>query len=267
MDEMISDRDGGLRDDLERIEKRLVARRRALGLLAGFSASGMLAGPAWGAACLADPTETSGPYPADGTNRSSGATSDILTQSGIVRSDIRRSFIGSSTLAQGVPVRLTLTLVNTNASCAALSGHAVYLWHCDRAGNYSLYTAASESYLRGVQVSNAKGRVTFTTIFPGCYPGRWPHMHFEIFKSRAAATVGTKAMLTSQLAMPSAIAGRVYNNASGYSASVANFKNVSLADDMVFGDDTMAQLTVMTPKMAGSVADGYIATATIGVPV
>ena len=91
-------------------------------------------------------------------------------------------------------------------------------------------------------------------------------MHFEIFKSRAAATVGTKAMLTSQLAMPSAIAGRVYNNASGYSASVANFKNVSLAEDHVVGEADI-QLTVMTPKMAGSVADGYIATATIGVPV
>jgi protocatechuate 3,4-dioxygenase beta subunit len=267
MSEVILDHDGGLRDDLARIEKRLIARRRALGMMAGLSAAGLVGGRAWGAACIADPKETAGPYPADGTNQSSGSTSDILTQSGVVRSDIRRSFIGTTTLAQGVRVRLTLTLVDTKASCSPLSGYAVYLWHCDRAGRYSLYTAAAESYLRGVQVSNAKGRVTFTTIFPGCYSGRWPHMHFEIFKSRAAATVGTKAVLTSQLAMPSAIAGRVYNNAGGYSASVANFKNVSLADDMVFGDDTMAQLTAMTPKMSGTVADGYVATATVGVAV
>lgn len=267
MSEVILDQDGGLRDELERIERRLIARRRVLGMMAGLSAGGLVVGRAWGAACLADPKETSGPYPADGTNRSSGATSDVLTRSGIVRSDIRRSFISTTTLARGVLVRLTLTLVDTKASCSPLSGYAVYLWHCDRAGGYSLYTAASESYLRGVQITNAKGRITFTTIFPGCYSGRWPHMHFEIFKSRAAATVGTKAVLTSQLAMPSAIASRVYNNAGGYSASAANFKNVSLAGDLVFGDDTMAQLTAMTPKMSGTVADGYVATATIGVAV
>ena len=267
MNEIILDHGEGLGGDLEVIQRRLIARRGALGMIAGLSATGLVSSRAWGAACLADPKETSGPYPADGTNRSSGVTSDILTRSGIVRSDIRRSFIGTTTLAQGVLVRLTLTLVNTNASCAALSGYAVYLWQCDRAGHYSLYTAAAESYLRGVQVTNANGRVAFTTIFPGCYSGRWPHMHFEIFKSRAAATVGTKALLTSQLAMPSAIASRVYSNASGYSASVANFKNVSLADDLVFGDDTLAQLTAMTPKMSGSVAGGYVATATIGVAV
>ena len=266
MNEIILEHGEGLGSDLDVIERRLIARRRALGLMAGLSAS-LAGGRALGAACLADPQETAGPYPADGTNRSSGATSDILTRSGIVRSDIRRSFIGTTTLAQGVPVRLTLTLVDTKASCAALSGYAVYLWHCDRGSRYSLYTAPSESYLRGVQVANAKGQVTFMTIFPGCYPGRWPHMHFEIFKSRASATVGTKAVLTSQLAMPSAIAGRIYDNAAGYSASVANFKNISLAEDGVFGDDTMAQLTVMTPKMAGSVADGYVATATIGIAV
>ncbi len=267
MNEMILDHDGGLTGDLDVIEKRLIARRRALGLLAGFSASGLLGSRAWAASCIADAAETSGPYPADGTNRSSGATSDILTQSGIVRSNIRRSFIGTTTLAQGVPLKLTLTLVNTNASCAVLSGYAVYLWHCDRAGLYSLYTAPSESYLRGVQVTNANGKVAFTTIFPGCYSGRWPHIHLEIFKTRALATVGTKAVLTSQLALPSAVATTVYNTASGYSASIANFKKITLATDNVFRDDTAAQLAAMTPTMTGSVSAGYVATATVGVPV
>jgi protocatechuate 3,4-dioxygenase beta subunit len=264
------DHDGGLVKDLEFLGTRLLERRRALGFLGYMSASGMLFGrTAWAAkkaaACVADAAETSGPYPADGTNTSSGSTSDILTKSGIVRSNIRRSYISSTTQAPGVPLKLTLTLVNTNASCAVLSGYAIYLWHCDRNGHYSLYTAPTESYLRGVQVTNSLGQVTFTSIFPACYSGRWPHIHFEVFKSRSVATSGRNALLTSQLALPSAIASTVYNGASGYSASIANFKSVSLANDMVFGDDTLSQLTAMTPTMTGSVAAGYTATATIGV--
>lgn len=215
--------------------------------------------------CTADPQETAGPYPADGTNSASGSTSDVLTASGIVRSDIRSSFISSTTVAQGVPVTLTLTLVNTNASCAALSGYAVYLWHCDRSGNYSLYTAPTESYLRGVQVTDAAGQVTFVTIFPGCYSGRYPHIHFEVFASQAAATTGRNAVLTSQLALPSAVCSEVYPNASGYSQSVTNFAAVSIASDNVFGDNSAAQIAAMTPTMSGSVSTGYSASATIGI--
>jgi protocatechuate 3,4-dioxygenase beta subunit len=214
--------------------------------------------------CVADPAETAGPYPADGTNTSSGATSDILTASGVVRSDIRSSFLSSTTVAQGVTMSITLTLVNTNASCAVLSGYAVYLWHCDRSGNYSLYSAPTESYLRGVQVSDSLGQVTFTTIFPACYAGRYPHMHFEVFASLASATTGRNALLTSQLALPADVCNTVFQNATGYSQSVTNFAQVSLATDGVFGDNTAAQIAAMTPSMSGSVSAGYTATATIG---
>ncbi|WP_432729278.1 intradiol ring-cleavage dioxygenase [Variovorax sp. W6] len=215
--------------------------------------------------CTALPGETAGPYPADGTNTSSGSTSDILTASGIVRSDIRSSFIGTTTQAAGVQVALTLTLANTSSSCAPLSGYAIYLWHCDRDGNYSLYSAPTESYLRGVQVTDSNGQVTFTTIFPGCYSGRWPHIHFEVFQSLSTATTGKNAILTSQLAMPSAVCSAVYPYATGYTKSVANFAAISLSTDNVFGDNTAAQIAAMTPAMSGSVSAGYTATATIGI--
>jgi len=215
--------------------------------------------------CTALPGETSGPYPADGTNTSSGATSDVLTASGIVRSDIRSSFISSTTQAPGVLTTLTLTLVNTNSSCAPLSGYAIYLWHCDQGGSYSLYSAPTESYLRGVQVTDSNGQVTFTTIFPGCYSGRWPHMHFEVFASLASATTGRNSVLTSQLAMPSAACSAVYPYVSGYTQSVANFAAVTLASDNVFSDNTAAQIAAMTLAMSGSATAGYTATATIGI--
>ncbi|WHU02985.1 MULTISPECIES: dioxygenase family protein [unclassified Sphingomonas] len=294
--------DLGLAHDLKAMTQ-LASRRRALGWFAGASGAAMLAacdGGSSGTAsstsssgttttatptptasatatptptatstsstCVVDPTETNGPYPADGTNTSSGATSNVLTASNVVRSDIRSSFVGSSTTtAAGVQVTLTLTLVNVNAACAPLAGYAIYIWHCDRDGKYSLYDLPAESYLRGVGVTDSNGQVTFTTIFPGCYSGRWPHIHFEVFSSLANATGGRYATLISQLAMPSAACSTVYNNATGYSTSIRNFASVSINSDNVFGDNTSAQIAQQTPVMSGSVAAGYTATAVIGI--
>ncbi|MBB5712454.1 intradiol ring-cleavage dioxygenase [Sphingomonas xinjiangensis] len=191
--------------------------------------------------CVVDPSETNGPYPADGTNTSRGLTSNALTASNVVRSDIRSSFIGTSNAAApGVQVTLTLTVLNVNASCAPLAGYAVYLWHCDREGRYSLYDLPNESYLRGVGVTDSNGQVVFTTIFPGCYAGRWPHIHFEVFSSLTNATSGRYAVLVGQLAMPASVCTEVYNGDSGYSSSIRNFSGVALSSDNVFADNSAA---------------------------
>jgi protocatechuate 3,4-dioxygenase beta subunit len=167
-------------------------------------------------------------------------------------------------VASGVQVSITITVVNANSSCAPLAGYAVYLWHCDRSGSYSLYSVPAESYLRGVQVTDANGQVTFTTIFPGCYSGRFPHMHFEVFSSIANATTGKSAVLISQYAMPAAACVAVYAT-SAYSTSLSNYNSITIASDNVFGDNTTAQMAVMTPVFTGSVSAGYTATSTIGI--
>lgn len=228
------------------------------------SSTSTSSGTSTGDSCLADPTETSGPYPADGTNASSGSTSNVLTASGIVRSDIRSSFIDSTTVATGVQVSITITLESVSNSCAPLSGHAIYFWQCDREGHYSLYTAAAESYLRGVQETDSNGQVTFVTIFPACYDGRWPHMHFEVYSSLSAATSGKAAALTSQFAMPEDLAASIYTDTTTYPSSATNLTKVSLATDLVFGDNTTAQNTQMTPTFAGSASAGYTANVTVG---
>ena len=218
------------------------------------------------AACLVDPTETAGPYPADGTNSASGSTSNVLVSTGIVRSDIRPSFLTTTTVATGVTTTLTLTVVDVNAACAPLAGYAVYLWHCNRTGAYSLYSgAATESYLRGVQVTDANGQVTFTTIFPACYDGRWPHMHFEVFSSLSNALSGRYSVLTSQLAMPAATCTSIYADTTLYPSNATNFARVSLTSDNVFGDNASAQLAQQTPAITGSAATGLTATALIGI--
>ncbi|MBI3367817.1 MAG: 50S ribosomal protein L28, partial [Burkholderiales bacterium] len=177
---------------------------------------------------------------------------------------VRASIGGATGVAGGVPLTVTLQLVNTNASCASLAGYAVYLWHCTREGGYSLYSAGvtGENFLRGVQVADSNGRVSFTTVFPGCYSGRWPHIHFEVYRSLALATSGNNDVKTSQLALPAAACNQVYGAASGYSASVANFAQISLASDNVFGNDS-AVLQLAT--VSGDATSGFSATLQAGV--
>ncbi|WP_436530619.1 intradiol ring-cleavage dioxygenase [Actinoplanes sp. HUAS TT8] len=203
------------------------------------------------------PDETAGPYPGDGSNGP-----DVLAESGIVRSDIRSSFGESTTTAEGVPMTLELTIKDL-VGAKAFAGVAVYVWHCDRAGGYSLYSdgLTKENYLRGVQIADADGKVTFTSIFPACYTGRWPHIHFEVYSGQADITDSTKAIATSQVALPKDICDTVYKQ-KGYEASVTNLAQVTLQNDNVFGDDGgVSQLATVT----GDVAGGYAVALSVGV--
>jgi len=210
------------------------------------------------------PEETAGPYPGDGSNSNGSGIANALALTGIVRSDIRSSIAGASGVADGVSLTVNLHLVGTNSSCADLSGYAVYLWHCTRDGKYSMYSAGitGENYLRGVQEANSSGVVTFTTIFPGCYSGRVPHIHFEVYRSATTATAYSNKLKTSQLAFPTDVCDEVYAT-SGYSASVANFAAISFSSDNVFSDGVALQLATVT----GNATDGYIAELQVGVPV
>ena len=203
------------------------------------------------------PGETAGPYPADGSN---GV--NVLTQSGIVRSDITTSFGSSSGRAAGVPLAIELTILDVSAGGTPLEGAAVYLWHCDRDGQYSLYSSAisGENYLRGVQASRAEGTVAFTSIFPAAYSGRWPHIHFEVYPSLAEATSAGTKMVTSQIALPEGACKLVYAT-SGYEQSVQNLAQSSLATDMVFGDGYSTQLGTA----GGSPATGMTIALNVGV--
>lgn len=291
-DHHAEEHDLGLRHDLVVWER--LNRRRALGLLgvgAGALALGGCGGDEAGSAsstgtavtptpsasatptptatatpggtCTAFAAETNGPYPADGTNTARGSTSNVLTLSSFQRSDIRSS-VGTGTMATGVTTTVTLTVVDVNTACTPLAGYAVYLWHCDPQGQYSLYDQPNETWLRGVQVTDANGQVTFTTVFPGCYAGRYPHMHFEIFSSLANATSGRYARLVSQLAMPADACNAVYADAAVYGGSSNRFASASFTSDNVFGDNTTAQKSAMTLAADGFPTAGYTASATVG---
>ncbi|ACQ79185.1 intradiol ring-cleavage dioxygenase [Beutenbergia cavernae DSM 12333] len=204
------------------------------------------------------PDETAGPYPGDGSNGP-----DVLEQSGIVRSDIRSSFGTASGTAEGVPMDLQLTVVDLAGGGVPFAGVAVYVWHCTREGGYSMYTdgITGENYLRGVQIADDDGVVRFTSIFPACYSGRWPHIHFEVYPDQASITDSASAVATSQVALPQDVCEAVYAT-SGYDRSVANLAQVTLTSDNVFGDDGgSSQLASVT----GDVSGGYAVALTVGV--
>src|SRR5215218_5793987 len=206
--------------------------------------------------CSAIPQETAGPFPGDGSNGPM-----VLNLAGVVRNDIRSSFAGLSGVADGIPLTIVLTLVS-RSTCSPLAGQAVYLWHCDRQGRYSLYSSgvANQNFLRGVQAADSNGQVTFTSIFPGCYAGRWPHLHFEVYQSLSAATSVANKIATSQIALPKAACDQVYATA-GYESSVANLSRVTLASDNVFSDGSALELATIS----GSVAGGLTASLTVAV--
>ena len=248
---------GGLAADVDRLLAAAARRRQSLRWLLAGAASLPLAGCGGGSVsaattsgtsngssgggassgsmgCAVTPGETGGPYPADGTNSSNGKAANALVLSGIVRSDIR----------------------------ASISGATVYLWHCDRAGNYSMYSGSisAENYLRGVQAADADGYVSFLTIFPGCYDGRMPHVHFEVYPSLATSTTAANRIKTSQFTFPLATLNEVYT-ATGYASSVQNLARIGYAGDNVFSDGTALQMATVS----GDIVNGYVAELTVGV--
>ncbi len=277
----VHEHDRGLSHDLP----TLLSRRRALTLLGGAGVAGVAAlaacstdsgaGSAAGTSAAASPSatpsaattsagsgeqipaETGGPFPADGSN---GV--NVLTESGIVRADITRSFGAASAVAAGVPLTVALKVVDLRNGAAGYRGAAVYLWQCDREGRYSLYSdgVTEENYLRGVQEADSAGAVRFTSIYPAAYQGRWPHIHFEVYPSLAKATSASDKLRTSQLALPEDASKLVYAT-DGYGQSVQNLSRTSLDTDNVFSDGYSLQLATVT----GTVEQGL--TATLTVPV
>lgn len=192
--------------------------------------------------CTIIPTETIGPYP----------LSTLLNSSSVLREAINED-------KTGIPLTVKLKLVNANNLCTPVSGY-VYIWHCDKDGNYSGYSPeVGKTYCRGVQYTDTNGVASFTTIYPGWYAGRITHIHFQVFLSSYSSTAKSTAI--SQMAFPLDITKTVYNSAlytKGQNTSVTSF-----AADNVFSDGTTYQMATIT----GNINDGYTAELEVGIAV
>jgi protocatechuate 3,4-dioxygenase beta subunit len=189
--------------------------------------------------CTLIPSETAGPYPLD-----------LHTQAAYFRQDIREN-------KPGVLLTVRLRIMNNN-TCLPLANARVDLWHCDKDGYYSGYTTnghqgsqnnSTARWFRGIQMTDANGEVTFTTIFPGWYSGRVTHIHFQVFLSSVLQA-------TSQFTFPVAAKNAIYTSHPLYSAYGAD--PASLPTDNVFSDGYNLQLATLTANSATGGYDSFI---------
>lgn len=188
-------------------------------------------------ACETTVAETAGPFP-------------IKSPADWVRANI----IGDRT---GIPLMITITVQNTNNGCQVLEGAFVDIWHCDAQGNYSQYGGQQDgdftatNFLRGRQTTDANGNASFISIYPGWYPGRAPHIHFEVL------TNTNQSLLVGQIAFPEDISNTVYAS-QGYNG---NF-DTSNSDDGIFEDSLVGN---MADTVSGNTTDGYTLTKVVKV--
>jgi protocatechuate 3,4-dioxygenase beta subunit len=233
-----------------------LSRRGLIGVLGGGAASvafGARALDAFGAGdanvstCVLTPEVTEGPYWIDNK---------------LTRHDIRED-------KHGLPLVLQFTILNAK-TCRPIKNADVEIWHADASGEYSGFDGGSSAggpgsgsgpqtktrYLRGHQRSDALGKASFLTIFPGWYRGRTPHVHMKVHVGSADRVVHT-----GQVFFDEAIEASVYRT--GAYASRGQ-PDTSHAQDMIFAQAGGSRAVVRLGRRPGA-ARGYLGKIMIGV--
>jgi protocatechuate 3,4-dioxygenase beta subunit len=238
-------------DEDSEIHAALVRRREALAALGVAGIGAVLLGRPGGlalgtpdaaaaGACSLDPEVTEGPYWIDNH---------------LTRRDVRED-------RKGLLLKLNLTVVNAS-TCKAIKGADVEIWHADAAGTYSDFgsspgqgTNNSKRYLRGHQKSDASGRLSFLTIYPGWYRGRTPHIHVKVH-------VGGNTIHTGQLFFRDATSDKVYATAIYRSHGQPDTTN---ANDMIYRQASgSAALVSLRRRSSTSLARGFNGSAVLAV--
>jgi protocatechuate 3,4-dioxygenase beta subunit len=198
--------------------------------------------------CVIIPQETVGPYPLD-----------LSSNPGFFRQDVTEG-------KAGLPLDLTLNIVNVNNNCSPITNARVDIWHCDKDGVYSGFAnqpggvnTTGQTFCRGIQLTDSNGQVKFTTIYPGWYNGRITHIHFQVYLNNGL-------IATSQVAFPDDITRVVYDTAL-YAARGQNTSVASNAADMVFGSPSGDLQYELCTIMPNSTTGGYDAALNVGIAV
>ncbi len=125
------------------------------------------------------------------------------------RSDITEGILGH-------PMSIKLKVVDVT-NCLPVPNAVVNLWHNNVLGAYSSFDInqgniadeGDETWLRGYQITDCNGEVNFETIFPGWYPGRATHLHFEV-------RFGGLSSIISQLYFPETLVDTIYGTIAPY---------------------------------------------------
>ncbi len=189
-------------------------------------------------------------------------TDDSL--SGYNRSNITTNIDGTSAQG-GIPLTLNVSVYDAQNNCAAVAGSQVDIWHCNASGVYSnesVESTVGQTWLRGYQVTNAAGLVTFVTIVPGWYQGRTTHVHLRVRSSYSEASSTSDGTNTTQLFFPQAMIDSINTSVAPYSAHGTN--PTTNAIDHVDSTEMHATSEV---TLAGSYTAGFTATFSIFLPI
>lgn len=163
------------------------------------------------------------PFPHDRVLQPGPGLARLWADAGLIRSDITTGFNNVSGAAQGVPMDLHLSFHDTQHPGHALAGRAIYVWHADAAGQYSVFNLPHRNYLRGIGITDGQGRVRFRTIYPGTYRGRPPHIHFEVYRNLDALRCGAARQFRSSMLFPDPVSRAIYAGHAAYRDSRAAY--------------------------------------------
>lgn len=283
-------------DNDDEMVGRILTRREVIGMFGATSLAALLIGCGTGSSTVSG--TTSGTGTSTGTNTGTGTGTGTSTGTGtgsgtgvtglvvtpqvtegpffvdekLNRSDLVTPGSSRSTVSGGVPLTLNLTVYGLSGTVGnLLSGAFVDLWHCDTIGAYSDIVSGSiqnentrgQNWLRGYQVTDASGQVTFQTIIPGWYTGRTLHFHFKV---RTYDSSGNQTHeFTSQLFTTDAFSTTIYQN------SIYNHgtRTVFNSNDNIFSarqsdGTTVGSVLTLNPSQSGS---GYSAAFTVAFAV
>jgi len=203
-------------------------------------------------ACAVTPEGEIGPYFTDDS------------ASGYNRSNIVANLDGTQ-VQTGVPFALTVFVRDSENGCALLTGAQVDIWHCNASGVYSNESSESTSpdqWLRGYQLTNSAGSVTFGTILPGWYAGRTTHIHLRVRSSYSEASSTTDGTNTTQVFFDQTLIDSLSTSVSPYSAEGVN--PTTNSGDRVYATQTLGENLL---SLSGSIVAGYTATFTVDLPI
>jgi protocatechuate 3,4-dioxygenase beta subunit len=178
------------------------------------------------------------------------ATEGPCYASTLMRQDIAEGYTG-------LPVRLSLRVLDED--CQPVEGATVDVWHTNAAGVYSAMAAGTfcnptqedlskAHFGRGVQTTDAKGRVDFNTVFPGWYSGRTIHIHFRV-------RIGETAVVTSQLFFDDTLTDDILTHQIDYSSRTQ--RNTTNKNDGVLPKTGQDAFMLATARMTDGVLQAW----------
>lgn len=190
-------------------------------------------------------------YPHDRVLQPGRSLAGLWATAGLLRTDITTGFNGMAGTAVGIPLDLNLCFRSASGGQTALARHAVYVWHADAAGQYSVFNRIDTNYLRGIGITDARGRVRFRTIYPGTYRGRPPHIHFEVYRNLDALGMGASRLIRSRILLPDAVSRSIYAGSAAYHDSFQRYNELMFDLPVTHPEHDHRAVQVATVSTAG----------------